>query len=332
MIPEVIDGVTVKGFDISFIDGATFTGFERLTRITLPKSMGGLVPGTTGEGENYVVQANIEDFLAQASWNSYYYGVDISNLEEIVVDAANPYYTTEGGVLFNKDKTDLLYYPAAKPGTSYQIPNGVQNISQYAFQGCTGLTSVTIPDSVLNIYDSTFQGCTGLTSVTISDGVEIIGSSAFEGCTGLTSVTIPDSVLNIYDSTFQGCTGLTSVTISDGVEIIGSSAFEGCTGLTSVTIPDSVRDIERSAFQDCTNLEDITLPDTVYNIWDDVFLDTAYYNDPSNWENGCLYIDNWLIKADSSQMTGEYAIREETVGIADNAFKTVQLNQRDDPR
>ena len=389
VIPESIDGVAIKGFDTSHVDsGFVFSGFERVTRITVPKNMGGLPEGWY-DSESGINGENIESWIYIAE----NHGMDLSNLEEIVVDAANPYYTTEGGVLFNKDKTDLLYYPAAKPDTSYQIHNGVQNIYQSAFQNCTGLTSVTIPGSVRDIGWNAFQGCTGLTSVTIADGVEYIGGSAFEGCTSLTSVTIPDSVFSIYDSAFRGCTnleditlpdtvyniwddvfldtayyndpsnwedgclyidnwlikadseqltgeyvikegtvgtaykafenctGLTSITIPDSVQLIGEWTFQGCTGLTSIMIPDSVRYIMLGTFQDCTNLEDITLSNSAEMIGYIAFENTAYYNNPANWKNGCLYIDNWLIKADSSQVTGEYVIKAGTVGIADNAFQ-----------
>ena len=78
------------------------------------------------------------------------------------------------------------------------IENGVSSIGEYAFYGCTGLTSVTIPNSV-----------------------KIIGGNAFDGCTGLTSVTIPDSVTSIGDDAFYNCTRLTSVTIQDSVTRIG---------------------------------------------------------------------------------------------------------------
>ncbi|MCD8310904.1 MAG: leucine-rich repeat domain-containing protein [Firmicutes bacterium] len=90
---------------------------------------------------------------------------------------------------------------------------------------------------------------------------------------------------------------VTSVVIEDGVTSIGRYAFEGCTSLTSVTIPDSVTSIGRSAF---------------YN--------TAYYNDENNWEDGVLYIDNWLIAADSEVVSGDYTIKSGTVGIAGGAF------------
>ncbi|MBR3145275.1 MAG: leucine-rich repeat domain-containing protein, partial [Clostridia bacterium] len=88
------------------------------------------------------------------------------------------------------------------------INSGVTSIGDYAFYGCTKLTSVTIPDSVTSLGWYAFTSCTGLTSITISDNVTSIGTGAFWGCTGLTSITIPDSVTSIGTDAFWGCTGL----------------------------------------------------------------------------------------------------------------------------
>ncbi len=156
-------------------------------------------------------------------------------------------------------------------GTAYSVTS----IGKYAFQNCSGLTSVTIPNSVTSIGRWAFSYCKGLTSVTISDiiawcnidftdynsnplyyanhlylnGEEVkdlvipnsmtsIGSYAFAGCSGLTSVTIPNSVTSIGSYAFYYCLGLTSVTIPNSVTSIGSYAFYNCSGLTSVHISD----------------------------------------------------------------------------------------------
>ena len=95
---------------------------------------------------------------------------------------------------------------------------------------------MTIPNSVTTIGDFAFCGCTGLTSMTIPNSVTTIGYDAFCGCTGLTSMTVPNSVTTIGCYAFSGCTGLTSMTIPNSVTTIGYDAFEGCTGLTSIII------------------------------------------------------------------------------------------------
>ena len=85
---------------------------------------------------------------------------------------------------------------------------GVTSIGNYAFYGCSSLTSVTIPNGVTSIGNYAFYGCSSLTSITIPDGVTSIGIYAFYGCSSLTSITIPDGVTSIGDWAFYGvCNG-----------------------------------------------------------------------------------------------------------------------------
>ena len=104
---------------------------------------------------------------------------------------------------------------------------------------------------VMSITDSAFNGCSGLTSVTIPDSVTSIGSSAFSGCSGLTSMTIPSSITSVPDYAFRNCSSLTNVTIPDSVTSLGREAFSGCSSLTKVSIPESVTYFGASCFEGC---------------------------------------------------------------------------------
>ena len=151
-----------------------------------------------------------------------------TNLTDINVSNDNPLYSSQDGVLFNKDKTTLICYPAGKENTSYSIPNSVTEIGEYSFSYCTSLTNVDIPNSVNEIGIDAFECCTSLTSVDIPNSVTEIGIGAFECCTSLTSVDIPNSVTTISNYAFVGCTSLTSVNIPIGVTEIGEYAFNEC--------------------------------------------------------------------------------------------------------
>ena len=151
----------------------------------------------------------------------------------------------------------------------------VTSIGDYAFEDCSGLSSVTIPDSVTSIGSYAFDYCSRLTSVVIGNGVTSIGDGAFYDCSGLTSVTIPDSVTSIGDSAFRGCSGLASVVIGNGVTSIGYSAFEDCSGLSSVTIPDSVTSIGDFAFYNCSGLASVVIGNGVTSIGDFAFEDCS---------------------------------------------------------
>ena len=151
------------------------------------------------------------------------------------------------------------------------IPESISNIKKYAFDGCSGLTSVTIPNSVTSIGSSAFRSCTSLTSVTIPNSVTSIGESAFYNCKGLTSVSIPNSVTSIGEGAFGYCSKLTSVAIPNSVTSISRETFDGCKGLTSVTIPNSVTEIGKSAFSGCSSLIKINIPGSVREIGSNAF-------------------------------------------------------------
>ena len=141
------------------------------------------------------------------------------------VDAGNANYCNDAsGVLYNKDKTELVFCPRVFSG-SYEIPSGVTIIKDSAFSGCKGLTEITIPNTVITIEGSAFSDCTALKNFTIPDSVETIGYSAFRRCISLTSVVIPDSVVSLGGNCFNCCDMLTSVTIGKSVVSIGGYAF-----------------------------------------------------------------------------------------------------------
>ncbi len=223
------------------------------------------------------------------------------SLESITVDPDNPTYSSEDGVLYNKDKTELLACPAGKEG-SFTVPNTVTSIGERAFFVCDSLKSIVIPDSVTSIEYGAFNGCSGLTSINIPDNVTEIEGLAFDGCSSLTSINIPDNVTVIGNFAFSDCSSLTSVTIGNSVTSIGDWAFSSCSNITSINIPDSVTSIGENAFWCCEALIKI--------------------------ENGILYVDKWVVGYDET-VKNEYptsiVLHQNTVGIAGNAFNNADF-------
>ena len=112
---------------------------------------------------------------------------DCNALTTITVNSSNKYFSSMGGVLFNKDKTELILYPKGIQG-KYSIPNTVTTIQYFAFSGCTGLTAVDIPNSVILIKKAAFLGCSGLTSFCIPASVTTIGDDVFSACKNIRSI------------------------------------------------------------------------------------------------------------------------------------------------
>ena len=210
------------------------------------------------------------------------------------------WYTSTDGEIVTPNMSNV--FGATIVSNTYEDGKGIITfddtvtiIGDWAFSGCSSLTSVTIGDSVTTIGYAAFGECYGLTSVIIGDSVTAIGNYAFSSCRSLTSVTIPNSVTTIGEGAFDGCTSLkefngkfatdngrcmvvdntliayanksgTEYTIPDSVTTIGGYAFAGCNNLTSVTIPDSVTTIGGGAFSGCSSLTSVTIGDSVITI------------------------------------------------------------------
>ena len=243
---EIPDGVTSIGY-------AAFGGCTRLTSVELPNGLARIGDYAFRDCTS-LTSIKLPDSVTSIGHSAFFC---CTKLTEIAVSDGNPYYCAPEGVLFNKNGTELICYPAGKTESAYTIFYGVTRIGDYAFRDCTSLTSIVIPDSVTSIGNYAFRDCTSLTSIEIPDSVMRIGDYAFRDCTSLTSIVIPDSVTSIGNRAFAGCKNLTSIIIPDSVTSIGDSAFQDCTSLESVVIPEGLTSIGSYAFYDCEKLTEI---------------------------------------------------------------------------
>lgn len=270
---EIIIPDTYNGLPVTGIWDSAFNNCNYITSITIPDSV-----------------TSISDAFSCCG-----------SLTAIIVDDNNTAYTDVDGVLFNKDKTELLLYPANKSDLVYTIPDGVTSIDSHSFDGCRNLMSLILPDSVKTIWDYAFDSCQRLTTITLSEGVAFLGDDWLQDCHALNKIivdennvfysdvdgvvlnkdktklikypmgradsqyVIPDGIIYIGDALSQ-CKTLTSVIIPDSVKTIGVGAFDGCSSLESVVIPDSVTIIGGSAFAECSSLESVVIPNSVKTI------------------------------------------------------------------
>ena len=219
--------------------------------------------------------------------------INCPNLKEFNVSEDSRHFFSEDGVLYDAGQKNLIKYPEAKDSSSYSVNSKTEEISEYAFFGCSGLKDVFLGENTVKTGSYAFAGCKNLSSVSMGNLMETIGDYAFFqtglksiifsrtmneigeaafAFTNLLSVTIPDNVSEIKYGTFYECSNLTSASLSSHLSSIDEYAFAK-TGLKNITIPNSVSEIKSSAFSDCTSLKTAYLGGGLTTIGD-----RAFYN------------------------------------------------------
>ncbi|MBQ4155973.1 MAG: leucine-rich repeat domain-containing protein, partial [Clostridia bacterium] len=351
-----IKNVTIPD-SVTIIDEGAFEDCYNLKSVTVPDSVTSI--GYYAFGWCYsLTSVSIPKNVSNIGEGAFKYCYSLTSIN---VDSQNKDYSSVEGVLFNKDKTELLQYPAKKANESYSIPGSVTSISDDAFRSCSSLTSVTIPDSVTSIGSYAFDDCEKLSKITIGNGVTSIGVNAFNYTAYYNNeANWEKDVLYIgkYLVVAKSCSwtghwdenngwveeyipGISGdCTIKDGTKLIADSAFSDRYELTGITIPNSVVIIGNRAFNGCEKLSKITIGSGVTSIGASAFHYTAYYNDNSKWENGVLYIGKYLLDARDDYYDGywdendnwiegdhipgipeDYTIKSGTTLIADYAFE-----------
>jgi hypothetical protein len=208
------------------IDDLVFNGCTSLSSIELHE---GLKKIGKGAFKNCKALTNIRIPASVTSLSEALFR-GCESMKSIRVEPKNKHYKSEPNkregndhVLFNKNKSMIIAYPASSREVQYDIPDSVTSISDWAFCECKKLNRITIPDSVYEIGEGAFCNCALLDEVEIPDSVVKIDDCAFRGCTSLEKVIIPDSVVDLGWGLFDGCEEIVTVYCNEG-----SAAFDYC--------------------------------------------------------------------------------------------------------
>ncbi len=223
-----------------------------------------------------------------------------NDLTSITVSLCNTNYSSENGVLFNKDKTVLMCYPAGKSGHSYTLPSTVEAIDQEAFGNCSDLARVTIGAGVKNIGESAFANCISLNGITLPESVISIGADAFSDCGDLTDIWYTATAVE-----------RAQISIGDNNVYLNNALWHYDSSDVTAAYPES----RHKAF------------DEVNKTW------TYYHDDPTVAGIGITFSENTFVEYSydfiyiydlDNNFVGKYTgigLKGNTVNVNDNGFK-----------
>lgn len=324
-IPSVIDGKTVTEICDVNTDNPAFYGKSNITSVVIPNTITSIGKGafancsnlssiTIGNsvrtiGDNAFQNCAITELRIPASVNSLSVSVFLgcSKLSKIEVDGANANYSSQDGILFNKDKSTLIKYPSARPNTNYTIPSSVKTLGDESFRDNKTLTSITVPNTVNTVKDWVFHNCTGLKTVLMPASITKLGYGTFQSCTNLTSATISCNVEKLPYLMFANCTNLTSVDLSNcKAKSTDSRNFYYCNNLTSVKLPNNLEILTDYTFSYCNKISNLSIPSTVVRIGGDFNFESPNLRN-FNVPNGLISDgEGGFIKAVNVTVSGNY--------------------------
>lgn len=258
---------------LTSIGGKAFGGCSGLTSFTIPKTVTSLganivqnctnlktiywnaancsapsssIPVSDSNGVTEIVLgASVTDFSRDFNKQINTFN-DYKNLKKITVNTGNTRYSGQSGILYNKNKTEIVYVPAGIEG-EIAVPDGITEIGATMFGSCSKITSITLPESIKAVGTNAFNN--GLNDIRYKGGLADWCKIKFDSYpleyaenlyindVLITSVIVPDGVTEVTCGAFTGSKNITGISIPDSVTYIQEGALKGCTALTSVSLP-----------------------------------------------------------------------------------------------
>ena len=296
---------------VAKIEGSAFVFCSSLEQIKLPQSLMSIGSGAFDNCTSLIsVELPDNAIISSDTFRG------CKNLSKIVLSDTNNNYIVKNGILYNKNMTRILCYPAGIKDTEFSVPDTVKTIGDFAFYGAKVLESINIPDSVTNIGTDAFGECSGLKEVVIPDSVTTMGEAVFYKCTSLEKVKLSVNITSPNPAVFQYCSSLKEVVLPESMKFISFFMFSYCKEITNIVLPDKLNSVLRSAFQNCDNLKNITVPKNVTTIQDYAF---GYYYD----EQSATYkkYDDFTISGYAGSKAQEYAEA--------NGIRFIELNEKE---
>ena len=341
-----LSSITI-GNNVTSIGDNAFCKCTNINSINIPSNITSIGNNAFSECVN-ITSINIPSNIIHIGDNAF---SDCSNLQTVTFNASN--CEDASNAILSANVTNIQIGTNVKriPNhlcestsiTSITIPEKVEYIGSSAFYQCRQLKTVVwnaincdfkagLSSSNREIYQIQFGNkvqvipeklCWSLdsiTNVTFPSSIKVIGDKSFQSCIGLNNINITSSDISIGNMAFAYCSGITNISFANGLKQIGNGAFFYCENITSINLPSSLTDIGSKAFYGCSALR-VVLPDSLVHIGANALYNTFTYSLDRNWNNGVLYVNNYLIQGvDSKGLSANCSIQEGTTLIADAAF------------
>lgn len=187
-------------------------------------------------------------------------------LQAIYVEETNEAFCAVDGILYDKEKTEIVVYPVASSVVDLVLPETIKSIRPYAFCGAGSILSLALPDGLETIGEYAFYYCTALGNITLPETLTSLGEGAFYACQGFTEFTLPSQITVVPSNLLSFSNALVTINLTGEVTAINDYALRFCYGLEAINLPESLKTIGTYAFAYCRVLYDIAIPDGVSSI------------------------------------------------------------------